>query len=115
MLLDDTDGGVASGVQRIQGDHCATDRNHLQQCPDRRQFAVLIVKVEARDRHAGAVLDQRRGLVAHRAVAIGAANPLAVGRQCLPLLLRSGCRHARRRIALLHRFQRLGIGAITTR
>ena len=40
MLLDDADGGVASGVQRIEGKHRATDRNHLQQCPDRRQFAV---------------------------------------------------------------------------
>ena len=72
MLLDDADGGVACRVQRIQGDHLTTDRNYLQQCPYRRQFAVLVVKVEARDRHAGGVLDQRRGLVAHRAVAIGA-------------------------------------------
>ena len=39
MLLDDTDGGVACRVQRIQGDHRTTDRNYLQQCPNRCQFA----------------------------------------------------------------------------
>ena len=87
MLLDDAGGGVAGGVQRIEGEQRAADGDHLQQCSDRRKLAIVVVKVETRQRHPGGVLDQRRCLVAQRAVAIGTANPLAVGGQRLPLLL----------------------------
>ena len=106
MLLDDAGGGVAGGVQRIEGEQRAADGDHLQQRSDRRELAIVVVKVETRQRHPGGVLDQRRGLVAQRAVAIGTANPLAVGGQRLPLLLLSRRRQPWLGIALQRRFQR---------
>ena len=74
MLLDDAGGGVAGGVQRIEGEQRAADGDHLQQCSDRRELAILVVKVEAGQRHPGGVLEQRRGLVAqagHRGLGDG--------------------------------------------
>ena len=110
MLIDDAGSHLAGGVQRIEGDQRAGDGSCLQQCADRRQLAMLVMKVEARQRHAAAVLDQRRSLVAHRAVAIGAANPLAVGRQRLPLRLLCGYWQPRLGIAMQRRLQGLAIG-----
>ena len=115
VLRDDAGSHLARGVQRIEGDQRAGDGGYLQQCADRRQLAIPVMKVEARQRHATAVLDQRRSLVAHRAVAIGAANPLAVGRQRLPLRLRYGYWQPRLGIAVQRASSASGSAFITTR
>ena len=80
---DDEVGGLARGVQRIDGEQAPRDRHLLEQGAHGRGLAALLVEAEGRDRQPGVVRDQGRRFVPGGGVAVGAADAFAVDRERL--------------------------------
>ena len=80
---DDEAGGLARGVQRIDGEQMPRDRHLFEQGAHGCGLAALLVEAEGRDRQPRVVRDQGCRFVPGGGVAVGAANALAIDRDRL--------------------------------
>ena len=74
-------GGLAGGMQCIDGDHLAGNVAPLQEVDGGRPLAAIIAEVHQCKGCAGAVFDQGHGLVMILAIPVGAPDTLAIGGQ----------------------------------
>ena len=82
VAVQDGGGGVAGGVQSIEGDHRTADVGVLEEGEDGRDLTTGVGEDAAADRLLVVVADQGHGLVLGVALAVGAAQALAIGGQC---------------------------------
>ena len=82
VAVQDGGGRVTGGVQSIEGDHRTADVDLLQEGSDGSDLTTLVGEDAAADRLLVVVADQGHGLVLGLALAVGAAQALAIGGQC---------------------------------